>query len=59
MAIANKKSYWSDTNKRQSSDLSTYMKSGGKDKIRIKNLKSDIKYSAGMSKSKALAKAKK
>ena len=55
MALANKKGYWKENNERQTKGLSDYLSSGGKDKTRIRNMKSDIKYSA---KQKALRKAK-
>ncbi len=50
MALANRPGYWKETNDRQAKQLSDYQKSGGKDKIRLRNMRSDIKYSAGMNK---------
>ena len=60
MAEANKPGYWKKNNERQTKGLSEYIKSGGKDKIRLKNMKADIRYSSkmGNAKHKALEKVK-
>ena len=45
MALANTPNYWEKNNNRQTKGLSDYIKSGGKDRTRLKNMKADIKYS--------------